>query len=276
MVVDPREPEVLERQGRQAGHRVLGGQLAPGHGAEKLSKPTFIQSLRIVQSRRCLPRWPRRRLPRVSPLPAERLTLLVYVALASSLALGVAVAVLAARLRGARRTYATLLAGGAAGEDILAAVARQVEATERLRGKLNLVGRETAQLRQRVSSLGRHRRPDPLRRLPRRRRPSLLLGGVPRRGRRRGRPVDHQRPLRDPLLRQAGPGRQLRPPPVGRGARRHHPRHERPGTGQAPLDGTGALPWGSELPHMDQRQGNVDQSMSTVSQPVTHVPGPVA
>jgi hypothetical protein len=50
----------------------------------------------------------------VSPLPAERLTLLVYVALASSLALGVAVAVLAARLRGARRTYATLLAGGAA------------------------------------------------------------------------------------------------------------------------------------------------------------------
>jgi hypothetical protein len=32
-------------------------------------------------------------------------------------------------------------------------VTRQVEATERLRGKLNLVGRETAQLRQRVSSL---------------------------------------------------------------------------------------------------------------------------
>jgi hypothetical protein len=89
----------------------------------------------------------------VSPLPAERLTLLVYVALTSSLALGVAVAVLAARLRGARRTYATLLAGGAAGEDILAAVARQVEATDRLRGKLNLVGRETAQLRQRVSNL---------------------------------------------------------------------------------------------------------------------------
>jgi hypothetical protein len=76
----------------------------------------------------------------VSPLPAERLTLLVYAALASSLVLGVAVAVLAARLRGARRTYATLLAGGPSGEDIL-------------RGKLNLVGRETAQLRQRVSNL---------------------------------------------------------------------------------------------------------------------------
>jgi Protein of unknown function (DUF4446) len=89
----------------------------------------------------------------VSPLPAERLTLLVYLALAATLALGVAVAVLAARLRAARRTYGRLLAGGQDGEDLLAAVARQVEATERLRGKLNLVGRETAQLRQRVSSL---------------------------------------------------------------------------------------------------------------------------
>jgi Protein of unknown function (DUF4446) len=89
----------------------------------------------------------------VSPLPAERLTLLVYLALAASLALGVAVAVLAARLRAARRTYSSLLAGGDGGEDLLAAVARQVEATERLRGKLNLVGRETAQLRQRVSNL---------------------------------------------------------------------------------------------------------------------------
>jgi hypothetical protein len=89
----------------------------------------------------------------VSPLPAQRLTLLVYLALAASLVLAVAVAVLAARLRAARRTYAALLAGGHGGEDLLAAVARQIEATERLRGKLNLVGRETAQLRQRVSSL---------------------------------------------------------------------------------------------------------------------------
>ena len=89
----------------------------------------------------------------MSPLPAERLTLLVYLALAASLALGVAVVILAARLRAARRTYSSLLAGGDGGEDLLAAVARQVEATERLRGKLNLVGRETAQLRQRVSSL---------------------------------------------------------------------------------------------------------------------------
>ena len=89
----------------------------------------------------------------MSPLPAERLTLLVYVALTATLALGVAVAVLAARLRAARRTYGRLLAGGDGGEDLLAAVARQIEATDRLRGKLNLVGRETAQLRQRVSSL---------------------------------------------------------------------------------------------------------------------------
>jgi len=91
----------------------------------------------------------------VSPLPAERLTLLVYVALAATLALGLAVAILAARLRAARRTYGRLLAGGDGGEDLLAAVARQVEATERLRGKLNLVGRETAQLRQRVSTMVR-------------------------------------------------------------------------------------------------------------------------
>ena len=89
----------------------------------------------------------------MSPLPAERLTLLVYAALAATLALGVAVAVLAARLRAVRRTYGRLLAGGGDGEDLLAAVARQVEAAERLRGTLDLVGRETARLRQRVSSL---------------------------------------------------------------------------------------------------------------------------
>jgi Protein of unknown function (DUF4446) len=89
----------------------------------------------------------------VSPLPAERLTLLVYLALGASAVLGIAVAVLAGRLRAVRRTYATLLAGGDGPEDLLAAVARQVEATDRLRGKLNLIGRETAQLRQRVSSL---------------------------------------------------------------------------------------------------------------------------
>jgi hypothetical protein len=89
----------------------------------------------------------------VSPLPADRLTLLVYVALGASLALGAAVVVLTARLRALRRTYATLLAGGDDGEDLLAAVARQVEAVDRLRGKLNLIGRETAQLRQRVSNL---------------------------------------------------------------------------------------------------------------------------
>jgi uncharacterized protein DUF4446 len=90
---------------------------------------------------------------RVSPLPAERLTLLVHVALGASVALCVAVAVLAHRLRVVRRTYASLLAGGDTGEDLLAAVARQVEGVERLRGKLHLIGRETAQLSRRVSTL---------------------------------------------------------------------------------------------------------------------------
>jgi hypothetical protein len=89
----------------------------------------------------------------VSPLPAEDLTLLVYVALGATAVLCVVVAALALRLRAVRRTYARLLAGGHGGEDLLAAVARQVEAVERLRGKLDLIGRETAQLRQRVSTL---------------------------------------------------------------------------------------------------------------------------
>jgi Protein of unknown function (DUF4446) len=91
----------------------------------------------------------------LSPLPAERLTLFVYIALGASAALGVAVLALAYRLRAVRRTYARLLAGGGSGEDLLAAVARQVESVDRLRGKLNLIGRETAQLRQRSSSLVR-------------------------------------------------------------------------------------------------------------------------
>ena len=90
----------------------------------------------------------------MSPLPAERLTLLVYAALGGNLVLLAAVALLGWRLRAVRRTYARLLDGGS-GEDLLAAVARQVEAVDRLRGKLNLVGRETAQLRQRTSTMVR-------------------------------------------------------------------------------------------------------------------------
>jgi hypothetical protein len=88
-------------------------------------------------------------------LPAERLTLLVYVAFGLIFVLLAAVLALAVRLRAVRRTYARLLSGGGPGEDILTAVARQVEAVDRLRGKLNLIGRETAQLRQRVSTLVR-------------------------------------------------------------------------------------------------------------------------
>jgi hypothetical protein len=47
-MVDPGEAEILERPCGQAGHGVLGGELTTGHGAEKLSKPTLIQSSRIV------------------------------------------------------------------------------------------------------------------------------------------------------------------------------------------------------------------------------------
>ena len=86
-------------------------------------------------------------------LPAERLTLLVSLALGLVAVLAVAVLVLAVRLRAVRRTYARLLPGGGSGEDVLAAVNRQIEAVESLRGKLHLIGRETAQLRQRVSTL---------------------------------------------------------------------------------------------------------------------------
>jgi Protein of unknown function (DUF4446) len=91
----------------------------------------------------------------VSPLPAARLTLLVYVAFGLiAVLLGVVVA-LGVRLRSVRRTYARLLPDGGSGEDLLAAVARQVEAVELLRNQLRLVGRETANLRQRVSTLVR-------------------------------------------------------------------------------------------------------------------------
>jgi hypothetical protein len=48
VVVDPGKAEILERQRGQAGHGVLGGQLAAGHGAEQLSKPALVQSSRIV------------------------------------------------------------------------------------------------------------------------------------------------------------------------------------------------------------------------------------
>jgi hypothetical protein len=80
---------------------------------------------------------------------------LVVAALAGCLLLTLAVALLAVRLRGIRRTYARLSAGGVEGEDVLAAVARQLAAIDRLDGKLRVIGRQTAENRQLASKLVR-------------------------------------------------------------------------------------------------------------------------
>ena len=50
MMIDAREPEVLEGKAGQAAQCVVGGQLAAGHRVQKLPKLTFVQSPRIVQS----------------------------------------------------------------------------------------------------------------------------------------------------------------------------------------------------------------------------------
>jgi hypothetical protein len=90
----------------------------------------------------------------VPPLPVARLTLLLYVAFGLCGLLAVAVVALELRLRGIRRRYARLLDGADRG-DLLTLVSRQIEAVGQLRGKLDLIGRETAQLRQRLSSVVR-------------------------------------------------------------------------------------------------------------------------
>ena len=122
----------------------------------------------------------------MSPLPAEDLTLLVVAALVAIVVLCAAVAVPgSAAAVGAPDLRPA--AGRGDGEDLLAAVARQVEATDRLRSKpLRSWPRRPAPPAR--LQPGRHRRPDPLRRLPRRRRLAVLLGGVPGRGRGRGGP----------------------------------------------------------------------------------------
>jgi hypothetical protein len=158
------EPEVLERQGGQAGHGVLGGQLAPGHGAEQLSKPTFIQSPALYNRRRCLPAglaggYPRvpaagreadpPRLPRPGGDPGPR------------------------RRRGrpgrpparVRLTYGRLLAGGDRGEDLLPRwPARSRPPSACAAGSTWSAGRRPSSATR--LQPGRHRRPDPLRRLP--------------------------------------------------------------------------------------------------------------
>ncbi len=88
----------------------------------------------------------------VPPLPVARLTLLLYLTLTLCGLLALAVVALGLRLRGIRRSYARLLDSGDHG-DLLSLVSGQIEAAGQLRGKLDLIGRETAQLRQRLSAV---------------------------------------------------------------------------------------------------------------------------
>jgi hypothetical protein len=81
------------------------------------------------------------------------LTLLTIFALVLALAAGAGVLVLLSKLRQVKASYARLLAGGPEGEDILAAVDRHLAAVERMQTTSELVGREVAGLRQRVSTL---------------------------------------------------------------------------------------------------------------------------
>ena len=87
----------------------------------------------------------------VPALSVERLTLLVYVSLAACALLLLTVVVLGLRLARVRRTYASLFEGVAEG-DLLAAISRHVESVKELRRATELLSRETAQLRQRISS----------------------------------------------------------------------------------------------------------------------------
>jgi hypothetical protein len=87
----------------------------------------------------------------VPALSVERLTMLVYVSLAACALLLLTVLALGLWLAHVRRTYARLLDGVAKG-DLVAVVSRHVESVKELRRATELVGRETAQLRQRLSS----------------------------------------------------------------------------------------------------------------------------
>jgi len=87
----------------------------------------------------------------VPALSVERLTVLVYASLAACAVLLLAVLALGLRLRRVRRAYARLLEGVPRG-DLLSVVSRHIEAVEELQRIAGLMGRETAQLRQRVSS----------------------------------------------------------------------------------------------------------------------------
>jgi hypothetical protein len=87
----------------------------------------------------------------VPALSVERLTVLVYASLSACALLLLAVLALGLRLARIRRTYAQVLASVPHG-DLLAVVSREIQAVKELQRTAELVGRETAQLRQRLSS----------------------------------------------------------------------------------------------------------------------------
>jgi hypothetical protein len=89
----------------------------------------------------------------VPELSVDNLTVLVVVTLGLSVVLALSVVILSLRLRGIRRTYARLLGGGGKNEDLLAAVTRHVAAVERLHGRVDQLGRQSAEYRQRISGL---------------------------------------------------------------------------------------------------------------------------
>jgi Protein of unknown function (DUF4446) len=86
----------------------------------------------------------------VPALSVERLTVLVYASLAACAVLLLAVVTLSVRLSRIRRGHARLLRG-APSDDLLAVVSRQVDTAEQLQRELRVIGRETAELRERVA-----------------------------------------------------------------------------------------------------------------------------
>lgn len=84
-------------------------------------------------------------------LSVERLTVLVYASLSACALLLLAVLALGLRLARIRRTYARMLDGVPHG-DLLALVSRQIQSVKELQRATDLIARETAQVRQRVSS----------------------------------------------------------------------------------------------------------------------------
>ena len=84
-------------------------------------------------------------------LSVEWLTVLVYASLTACALLLLAVLALGLRLARLRRTYAQVLDNVSHG-DLLAVVSRHIQSVKELQRTAELIGREAAQLRQRVSS----------------------------------------------------------------------------------------------------------------------------